>query len=103
MPECPHCKKVVDGNELRKQFSIKAYRLCPSCGSPFTVDLATRHRQVIALVIAIISLVLTLGLYFQGTDWLIPAIISYVVLGLFIYWGNKRVVFVPYGKKKLQN
>ncbi len=98
MPECPHCRKIIDGKDLRDQFSFKRYRLCPSCGSPFTVDLATRYRQAIGLVIALISLALTMGLYFKGTDWLFPAILSYIVLGLYIYWGNKRVLFVPYKK-----
>jgi hypothetical protein len=101
MPECPHCKKVIDGNDLRDQFSIKSYRLCPSCDNPFTVDPATRYRQVIGLVIALISLAITLCLYFRGTDWLIPAIISYIILGLYIWWGNKRVEFVPNKKGKL--
>ena len=45
---------------------------------------------------AIISLVLTMLLYFRGMEWLIPGIISYVILGLLIYWGNKHIFLVPY-------
>jgi len=37
-------------------------------------------------------------LYFRGTEWLIPAIAINVVLGLIIYWGNKRMFLVPYRK-----
>ena len=94
MPECPHCRKVIDGKYLRDTFSFKAYKDCPFCAHPFTVDVPTKYRQAIGLVIALISLGLTLG----GVAWLIPAIISYIFLGLYIYWGNKRVVFVPYEK-----
>ncbi len=98
MPECPHCRQVIGGKDLRNQFSFKPYRPCPSCARPFTVDASTKYRQAIGLVIALISLVLTLGLFFRGTDWLTPAIISYIILVLFLHWGNKHVVFVPYEK-----
>ncbi len=100
MPECPHCKQVIEGKDLQDQISFKRYRTCPSCAQPFTVDVSTKYRQAIGLLIALISLALTLGLFYQGTDWLIPAIISYIILGLLIYWGNKRVIFVPYEKDR---
>ena len=103
MPVCPHCKQVIEGKDLQKQISFKRYRTCPSCTQPFTVDVSTKYRQAIGLLIALISLALTLGLFYQGTDWLIPAIISYIILGLLIYWGNKRVVFVPYKKDRNAN
>ncbi len=31
-----------------------------------------------------------------GTEWLVPAVISYVALAGWIYWGNKNVRFVPF-------
>ena len=98
MPECPHCKQVIEGKDLQDQISFKRYRSCPSCAQPITVDVSTKYRQAIGILIAFISLALTFGLFYRGTDWLIPAIISYIILGLFIYWGDKRVVFVPYNK-----
>ncbi len=100
MFECPHCKQVIEGKDLRDQFSFKRYRTCPSCTQQFTVDVSTKYRQAIGILIALISLALTLSLIYQGTDWLIPTIISYIILGLFIYWGNKRVIFVPYKKDR---
>ena len=100
MPECPHCKQVIKGKDLQDQISFKRYRTCPSCAQPFTVDVSTKFRQVIGILIALISLAFTLGLFYLGTDWLIPTIISYIILGLLIYWGNKRVIFVPYDKDR---
>jgi len=100
MPECTHCKTEVDGKDLRDQSLIKTYRLCPHCGNSFTVDKVTRHLQIIGIVLALFSLALTLLLYFKGTDWLIPAVTSYVLLGILIYIGNKRVAFVPYNMGK---
>lgn len=103
MPECPYCRQLIDGKDLGDQFSFKLYRSCPSCALPFTVDSYTKYRQAIGIFIAFISFTLTLSLYLLGADWLIPMIISYIMLGLFIYWGNKRVVFVPYEKGKNAN
>jgi len=35
-------------------------------------------------------------MYFKGMEWLIPSIVSYVIFGLLIYWGNKHMFLVPY-------
>ena len=35
-------------------------------------------------------------MYFKGMQWLVPCAISYVILGLLIVWGNKRMFLVPY-------
>jgi hypothetical protein len=96
MQTCPHCDTEIRVNELPHPGLLKNYRICPKCGGRFTVDLDTKYRQAIYLVVALISLVFTVFLYFDDTVWLIPALFSYVVLGLLLYWGNKKVFFVPY-------
>ncbi len=72
------------------------FRVCPDCGGRFTVDADTKRRQAVAICVAIISLALTILLYFRGAQWLIPALVSYAVLGLIIYYGNRRVFLVPF-------
>lgn len=62
----------------------------------FTPDTKTKHRQMICIFIALVSLVLTVLLYFEGIKWLLPAVVSYLVLGLLIYWGNRHIYLVPY-------
>ncbi len=96
MHKCPHCKDEIDGKYLSEHFSLKPYKTCPSCGSLFTVDRSTKLRQAIAIIIAIISLTLTLGLFTMGVELFIPAVISYIVLGFYVYWANRLVLFVPY-------
>lgn len=93
---CPHCDIEICVREIRHQGIFKTFRVCPGCGGSFTVDTSTKYRQTVCIFISVVSLVFTLLLYFRGSDWVIPAIASYVVLGLIIYWGNKRVFFVPY-------
>ena len=62
------------------------------------MDKDTKYRQAIFFVFATISLVTTTLLYFKGTEWLIPTIVSNVILGVFLFWANKHVFFVPYEK-----
>jgi len=96
MLTCPHCKHEIRVNELPHQGLFKSFRICPECGGSFTTDSDTKYGQAIFIFIAIISLVLTIMLYFDSTGWLLPAIVSYAILGLLVYWGNKRIYFVPY-------
>ena len=96
MQTCPDCNIEIRVRELRHQGLLKNFRICPNCGGSFTADTDTKYRQAICIFIAIISLAITMLLYFEGKEWLIPAIFSYVILGLIIYWGNKRIFFVPY-------
>ena len=83
---------------LRHQGMFKNYRVCPSCNELFTVDSATKRRQAAFIVVALISLALTLLLCFSGQNWLVPALASYATLAGLIYWGNRHVFFVPYSK-----
>jgi hypothetical protein len=96
MQKCPHCSVEIRIKELRHQGLFKSFRVCPNCEGRFTVDTDTKYRQAAFIVIAVISLAFTILLYSGDSTWLIPAFVSYVVLGLLIYWGNKKVFFVPY-------
>jgi hypothetical protein len=100
MPNCPNCGKNIHNRKIQNRISLKPYQACPFCGRPFTVDLATKRRQGIAIGIALTSLALTIGLFGNPKTWVIPAVSSYIVLGIFIYWGNKRVEFVRYENRQ---
>ncbi len=60
------------------------------------MDKDTKYRQATFIVLATISLITTTLLYFKGTKWLTPAIVSNVILGAIVFWANKRVFLVPY-------
>ena len=99
MQTCPHCKREIRLKELPHHGLFNSFRTCPGCGGRFTVDSGTKYRQAAFILIALISLAYTILLYFRGLNWLIPALLSYVVLGILIYWGNRKVFLVPYEKK----
>ena len=96
MPACPHCSIETTGHTSRNTFNLQPWTNCPGCGGAFTVDAATRRRQVIAIFIALVALGLTLALSVKGTGWLPPALLSYAILAGWIYRGNSKVRFVPY-------
>ncbi len=98
MLTCPHCSREIIMRELPHEGFLANYRVCPSCGEKFTPDTKTKQLQAFGIFIGIISLGLTLLLYFNGTQWLIPALISYAAMGVLIYIGNKRIFLVPYEK-----
>lgn len=62
----------------------------------FTVDSKTKQRQGFALSIALVALVFTGLMYFEGTQWLFHSLVSYAILGGIIWWGNRRVHLVRY-------
>jgi hypothetical protein len=96
MPTCPHCSIETTGHTSRNTFNLEPWTNCPGCGGAFTVDPATRRRQIIAIFIALVALGITLGLYVDGTDWLPAALLSYAALAGWIYFGNQKVRFIPY-------
>lgn len=73
---------------------LVSYRICPACNQAFEVDPKTKRRQAVFIVLALVSLVLTVLMYVDDTKWLPYALLSYVLLGAVIYYGNKRVFFV---------
>ena len=94
---CPHCKKnLVKQSEKYNPLSFKSYVECPYCGGKFTVDSQTKYRQARAIIISLVSLAFTLLWYYNGIGWLTYAIVSWIVLGLYIYQSDKKVSFVPY-------
>ena len=98
MQHCPHCNKKVSLAELPYQGMFENYKKCPYCRGRFIVDEKTRRRQILFLLMAVGSLALTVLLYLQGTRWLFPAIVSYLMLGIYLYWANKGVRLVQYKK-----
>lgn len=103
MQTCPHCGIEIILKEIPYQGMFDSFKICPDCGGEFTVDSDTKYRQAIFLFISLFSLVFTVLWYFYGVNWLIPSLISYVVWGMFLYWGNKKLFLVPYEKDKNYN
>jgi hypothetical protein len=96
MRTCPHCNTEIRIRELPHQGFFESFRICPNCGGSFSVDTRTKYRQAALIFILLVSLVFSILLYFRGTAWLIPALVSYFVLGLIVYWGNRKLFYVPY-------
>ena len=96
MLRCPHCERPVDLRALRHQGMFASHRICPTCGESFEVDPHTKRRQAAFMVLALISLVLTILMYVEFRQWAPFAIPSYVVLGVFVYFANKKVYLVKH-------
>lgn len=93
---CPHCGAAVDLVRIPHQGLFRSERKCPQCGGFFEVDGETKRRQAWLISLVVVSLVLTLLLYFQGMVWLFPACMSYVLIGGLIIHANRKVRLVPW-------
>ena len=96
MKECPHCSTEINIKELPHQGLFESYRICPNCDGYFTVDKNTKYRQALFIIILVISAAFSIFLYLGDARWLIPAITSYIAIGALMYWGNKKMFYVPY-------
>ena len=94
MLACPHCGAAIDLRKIKHQGWLAFYRICPNCNQAFEVDPQTKRRQAAVLVLALISLVLTVLMYGDVRKWIPYTVPSYVLLGAAIYYGNQRVSFV---------
>ena len=100
---CPYCNIDIVLRELPHQGLLANFRVCPECGGAFTVDPDTKIRQGLFIAVALLSLVFTVFLYLNSDGWLVPALCSYLALGLLIYWGNKKVYLVPRAPGKVSS
>lgn len=90
-------------NALPYQGLLANFRVCPECGGTFTADPDTKIRQGLFIVVALLSLVFTVFLYFNSSGWLVPSLSSYLALGLLIYWGNIKMYLVPCSPDKVSS
>ncbi len=93
---CPHCESPVDLRKLKHQGMFAAHRICPTCGKAFEVDPRTKKRQAAFIVLALVSLILTILMYFYFRQWAPYAILSYLVLGVLIFYANSKVYLVKH-------
>lgn len=73
---------------------FSSHRICPTCEGAFEVDPQTKKRQAAFIALAMPSLILTILMYFEFRQWAPFAVFSYLVLGVLIYFANRKVYLV---------
>lgn len=81
---------------LFSHYSLKPYRLCPDCNAKYRADLKTRKRQVPIFILALIALGLTFAVSLKGFVWLLPAVVSHIILWAYIGYTLSKVTYVQY-------
>ena len=99
LPRCPHCQHEIVLRQLPHEGLWRSDRRCPDCGKRFTVDPATKRRQAAFIVVALITLVLTVASSLGHTALWIPALIGNLALVALIIWGNHQLHLVPVESK----
>lgn len=102
MLSCPHCGAPIELRKIKHEGLLASYRICPTCDGAFEVDPKTKKRQGAFIILALVSLVLTVLAYTDGWMWLPYALMSYLLLGGVVYHGNKRVLLMKSGGARHQ-
>ena len=93
---CPACGSDMRSRSLVSHYSIKPYRVCPDCGAKYRADAKTRKRQAALAVLALLMLGLTIAAGIKGAAWLMPAIVSHIVLWVYLGYMLSKVNYVQY-------
>jgi transposase-like protein len=93
---CPACGSDMRSRSLWSPLSLKPYRVCPDCNAKYTSDSKSKRRQVPIMVLALISLGLSIGVTLRRSDWLLPAFVSVIVLGVYVGYAVSKITYVRY-------
>ena len=93
---CPMCSSDMRSTSLSSYYSLKPYRVCPDCGTKYTADQKTKQRQVPIIILTLIALGLSIAVGSLGVTWLLPAIMSHIVLWSYVGYTVSKVVYVQH-------
>jgi hypothetical protein len=93
---CPACGSDMRSRSLLSHYSLKPYRVCPDCNAKYSADSNTRQRQIRIMILALVALVLTVSVSLDGVAWLLPAVVSHIVLWGYVGYALSKVVYVQY-------
>ena len=93
---CPVCGSDMRSRSLLSHYSLKPYRVCPDCSSKYTTDSKTKKRQVPIIILVLIAMALTFAVSLKGLIWLLPAVVSHIVLWVYIGYALSKVIYVKY-------
>ena len=77
-------------------YSLKPYRVCPDCNAKYTTDWKSKRRQLPIVILALVALGLTAVVSIEGFGRLLPAVVSYIVLWVYVGYALSKVVYVRY-------
>lgn len=81
---------------LLSHYSLKPYRVCPDCSAKYTADSKTKKRQIPIMILALTAFGLTLAVRWKGVFWLLPAVVSYIILWVCVGYALSKVTYVQY-------
>jgi len=93
---CPACGSNMRSRSLLSHYSLKPYRVCPDCNAKYTTDSKSKKRQIPIVLLVLLSLILTGAVGVKGISWLLPALVSQIVLWGYVGYALSKVTYVRY-------
>ena len=81
---------------LLSHYSLKPYRVCPDCNAKYTADSKTKKRQIPIMLLALTAVGLTFAVRWKGFVWLLPAMVNYIILWVYVGYALSKVTYVQY-------
>jgi hypothetical protein len=93
---CRVCGSDMRSRSLLPHYSLKPYRVCPDCNGKYTEDSKTKKRQIPIRILALTAMGLTFAASAKGLVWLLPAVVSHIVLWACVGYVLSKLVYVQY-------
>jgi len=81
---------------LFPQFRFKPYDVCPDCGAKYTMDLGTKRRALVMVVLALLELALSTAGLRLGFAWSLAALFGGLGLLAYVGYTLSKMAFVEY-------
>jgi len=81
---------------LLSHYTLKPYRVCPDCHTKYTSDRKTKRRSIVIVILALVTLGLSIAVSVRGSEWLLPDVVSIVILWAYLGYTLSKVTYVLY-------
>lgn len=93
---CPACGSDMRDRGMLAHYSLKPYRVCPACQGKYTVDTATKRRQLLIGLLAMITIVLATVSFDRGFPWSLATFLCGIGLLGYVGFVLSKMTYVGY-------
>ena len=93
---CLACGSDMRNRSLLSHYLLKPYRVCPDCNAKYTADRKTKKRLVLVVILAVFSLASTTAIVLKGPVWVLPSILTSIVLLAYVGYVIVKISWVRY-------
>ena len=94
--ECPACGSDMRSRALFTGTHLNSYRVCPDCGSKYTVDSVTKRRGLVIVLFACATLCFSLLGFTRGFPWSLVTLVSATALLFYLGYTLSNMNYIEH-------